>query len=222
MNARLLMTKVVRSLKRDGVRATFQKFLSNVAHGPVSDDFDTRYGTETGGVEPLWKFQISSPNAHFGAGYQATREQELLDALDFLREDLRSFTFIDLGCGKGRTLLVAAQRGFELILGVEFVPELANIAKANIAKRRIANAAIVQADAATYLFPDSDMIVYLYNPFSQEVLRKVIANLLLRRGRRLFIIYKVPQCAVLFDQSGFTRFGSPPASRTITVWTMPA
>ena len=41
---------------------------------------------------------------------QATDEQELLDAISFLRENLRSLTFVDLGCGKVRSLLVAGYR----------------------------------------------------------------------------------------------------------------
>ncbi|MBZ5489392.1 MAG: class I SAM-dependent methyltransferase [Acidobacteriia bacterium] len=47
---------------------------------------------------------------------------------------LQDFTFIDLGSGKGRALLMAAQYGFKRIIGVEFMPELHRVAQENIRK----------------------------------------------------------------------------------------
>jgi SAM-dependent methyltransferase len=47
---------------------------------------------------------------------------------------LRDFTFIDLGSGKGRVLLMAAPYGFKKILGVEFMPEWHRVAQENIRK----------------------------------------------------------------------------------------
>jgi len=38
--------------------------------------------------------------------------------------DLSKFTFIDLGAGKGRALLMASDYLFQKIIGVEFMPEL--------------------------------------------------------------------------------------------------
>jgi SAM-dependent methyltransferase len=220
MNCKLLTMKILQSLRQDGFMATLHKCLSNWKYNcSSSNDFDRRYGTDTGGIEHLWKYKIGSPNARFGASYQATQEQELADAIDFLHEDLQTFTFVDLGCGKGRTLLVASNLGFKQVLGVEFVLELAEIAKANLAKMQIANAAVMHADAAEVQFSNNDTVVYLYNPFSEEVLGKVCENL--REGclKRLYVIYKVPRCAEIFDSSRFlTRFGSPPASPNIQIW----
>jgi hypothetical protein len=47
---------------------------------------------------------------------------------------LQDFTFIDLGSGKGRVLLMAAAYGFKRIIGVEFMPELHRVAEENIRK----------------------------------------------------------------------------------------
>jgi hypothetical protein len=106
-------------------------------------------------------------------------------------------------------------------MGVEFVPELVEIARTNLTKRRIANAVVLHADAAEFRFPNSDIVVYLYNPFSQDVLRKVIANLRECISNRLYVIYKVPKCAEVLDSSGFLRrFGCPPATRDIQIWSV--
>jgi SAM-dependent methyltransferase len=220
MDGKLLAAKIAQSLRQDGLKATFRKCLSNMGYDRLSThEFDRRHGTDTGGLEPLWKFEIDSPNARFGSSYQATRENELADAVDFLHEDLHAFTFIDLGCGKGRTLLVASRLGFKQVIGVEFVPELAEIARANLAKMQIDNAGVRNADAAEFQFPDHDTVVYLYNPFSHEVLEKVIDNLGKCGLKKLYVIYKVPLCADVLDSSGFlTRFGSPPTAPDIQVW----
>lgn len=222
MNVKLLATKIVQSLCKDGLRATLRKCLSHLEYDHSSkDDFDLRNGTDTGGIEPLWKFDIRSPNARFGASYQVTQEQDINHALDFLHEDLQTFTFIDLGCGKGRTLLVASDLGFKQVIGVEFASELVDIARFNLEKRRIVNAIVLHADAADFQFPDSDTVIYLYNPFSQEILQKVIANLRKQYSKKLYIIYKVPQYAEVLDTSGFLRrLGQPPTARDIQIWSV--
>src|SRR5687768_7586014 len=45
--------------------------------------------------------------------------------------DLESYAFVDVGCGKGRPLLVASEFAFQRIVGVELAPHLAKIARAN-------------------------------------------------------------------------------------------
>jgi hypothetical protein len=109
VDVQLLTLKIVQTLRRDGLRAALRKCINNIKHDRSADDFDLRPGTDTGGIEPLWKFKIRSPNACFGSRYEVTQEQELADFVNFLKEDLENFTFIDIGCGKGRTLLVAAK-----------------------------------------------------------------------------------------------------------------
>lgn len=219
MDVQLLVVKIAQTLRQDGLRATFSKAFAYLARSRTADDFDVKHGTDTGGLEPLWKFQISSPNRRFGVRYQATDEEELADAINFMHENPRSFTFIDLGCGKGRTLLVASNWGFKHVIGVEFAPELVGIARTNLAKMGIANAVVEYADAVDFHFPNSDIIVYLYNPFSREVVRKVVAKLRESDSKRLYVIYKVPECAEVLDSSGFlTRFGCPPARPYIQIW----
>jgi SAM-dependent methyltransferase len=223
VEVKLLTRKVVQSLQKDGLWATLRKCLGYLRDdGATANEFDLKYGTDTGGIAPLWRFKISSPNVRFGRRYQATQENDLVDALDFLREDFKAFTFIDLGCGKGRTLLVASNLGFRQVIGVEFVSELVEIARTNLARRRIANAVVLHADAAEFRFPNSDTVVYLYNPFEEEVLRKVIANLReCLSNQKVYVIYKNQEFAEVLDSSGFlSRFGCPPAARNTQIWSV--
>ena len=94
---------------------------------------------------------------------------------------LTDYTFIDIGCGKGRTLILALDYGFRNVVGVEFAAELVAIARANLASRGLdtnANVTVLQEDATQYEFPGGPLVVYLYNPFGPEVFRKVLDNLL--------------------------------------------
>lgn len=220
MDARLLTEKVVRTLRREGLGAAVGKAWRTFRQSRLQNEFDRRNGTDTGGIEPLWKFRIASPNSRFGARYEATQEQELTAAAAFLAEDLRTFTFIDLGCGKGRTLLIASALGFKEVIGVEFAEELVVIARTNLIRMRTANVCVLHADAADYRFPPGNLVLYLYNPFSEEVLKKVLANLRDSGSKKLYIIYKAPLCAGLLDSSDFLRRkGCPPAAAHLQIWT---
>jgi SAM-dependent methyltransferase len=91
-----------------------------------------------------------------------------------------AFTFVDLGCGKGRTLLLAADHGFGRVVGVEFDPELAATARRNAAgcdlvTRSTSGAVeVVCGDAARYEFPLEPIVVFLFNPFGEDTLRAVV------------------------------------------------
>jgi len=221
VNVKLLAEKIVRSVRADGVQRSLRKAPQYLRRSRADvDDFDARHGTDTGGFEHIWQFNIQSENARFGTHYRATSERDLVQALTALPEDLRTFTFVDVGCGKGKTLMVAARLGFRSVVGVEFAPELAAIAAANIAKVGIGNARVVEGDAAAFTFPDDSLVVYFYNPFSREVMRQVIANLERSPTPVVYVVYKNPTYAdSVLDASGFlTRLGGLQKASNIQIW----
>ena len=89
--------------------------------------------------------------------------------LDRVVVDPATTTFVDLGCGKGRVVLAAAQRPFRRVVGVEISTELAAIARANVDAYRpppplLAPIEIVRADVTEIDLPDGDLLVHLYHP----------------------------------------------------------
>lgn len=99
--------------------------------------------------------------------------------------------FIDVGCGKGRVLMVAAELGFTQLIGVEYDRRLAAIARRNLQTMGI-GASIVCQNAATFDYPPSrDAVVYMYDPFTADVMQRVIANMA-RHSARLHLIYTGP------------------------------
>jgi predicted RNA methylase len=95
---------------------------------------------------------------------------------------LQDFTFIDLGCGKGRVLLMASDYSFQRIIGVEFIPELHRAAQKNIAgyssdRQRCRRIEAVCVDARDLQFPPGPLVVYLFNPFSEATFARVLEYL---------------------------------------------
>jgi SAM-dependent methyltransferase len=96
--------------------------------------------------------------------------------------DAAQYTFLDLGSGKGRMLFVAAELPFRKIQGVEFSTDLHHEAEANIQRfhhssRRCANLESVNANAADFVFPNDNLVLYLFNPFGPSVMTPMLHNL---------------------------------------------
>jgi SAM-dependent methyltransferase len=218
LNLPLAAYKAIRTYREHGFRQVLRAVTSAFApHLP--DAFDVRRGTETSRVEPLWRLNIHSDNVREGARYQAVGEAELAGAIAWLGEDPHAFTFVDLGCGKGRALIIAAELGFERVFGIEFAAQLISVAQQNLEKLALMNIVrVVHGNAADFRFPPDDLVVFLYNPFGASVMEKVVANLP-RSAAKLRIIYKHPLCAASFDAADFLMARpSPPGHPDIQIW----
>jgi hypothetical protein len=82
-------------------------------------------------------------------------------------------TFVDLGAGRGRALILAARMGFRRVIGVELDERLASDAGINIARwssrgganRKNQEIRVVRTDAASFTMPPGPLVVSLFNPF---------------------------------------------------------
>ena len=149
----------------------------------IQSQFDARYGTDTGGVIPLSRFTIENPNWVHGVRYAPTSLETFENSLALLnlsRESLKLFTFVDIGAGKGATLLYAADLGFKAVVGVELVEELHKVAVQNIARYPTAKnvGESVCTDALQFKMPTPPLVVFFNYPFSsQELMNGVIRNI---------------------------------------------
>jgi SAM-dependent methyltransferase len=229
MDIRLMTSKIVAHLRERGaVSATKtigRGLWRKLREAPV-DDFDQRHGTDTSGELALWEMTVMSSNARLGIRYQASAENDVVQVVNSLGIDATNFTFIDLGCGKGRTLLVAARLGFRQVIGVEIGAELVEIARANLAKLNVPNALVIYGDAAEYVLPSGALVVYLANPFDAPVVSQVVHRLEHRIERckadAVYVAYKRPTCARLLDRSKFLRRLSAADVEDIAFWQGPA
>ena len=174
--------------------------------------FDRVHGTDTSGFVGADKLpENESARAH-AVCYAGSQPSVLRVALAELPA-LESFTFLDLGCGKGRPLLVASEFPFRDILGVELSPSLAKVARRNaviIAERYPQRTAvrIAVADASRFPLPAGDLVLFLYHPFDAELIAKVVAGVeeaLSAERRSIYVVYYNPVAGHCFDASPMLR-----------------
>jgi SAM-dependent methyltransferase len=145
------------------------------------------------------------PSLEYATHYEPTpvRDAErLLDALPLAPERA---TFVDVGSGLGRVVLLAARRPFRQVVGLEISPALHEIARENLAaardpERRCRDVRLVCKDAARYRWPRGDLVLYLYNPFRAEILSTMLRNVLADRTREVALVYHTPLEAATIDE----------------------
>ena len=175
------------------------------------DGFDAAHGTETAGVLVGRELGPAvTRSGHLVIHYETTSEAAIRSPLDGLGVDFSDYVFIDLGCGKGKPLMVAASYPFRRLIGVDVSPACVAAARRNLARygpERIAPARVElrTQDAEDFEFPGDPLVVYLYNPFPGQVLEKVVARLeesLKRRPRPVAIVYVNPHALAAISRSG--------------------
>lgn len=141
--------------------------------------FDRRLGIDTDGVVEPSDLTVKTGDAADGFVYVGTPPRLARWWLAGLPENHRDFTLVDMGSGKGRVLVLAAEAGFGRSIGVEFAEELhaAAVANAHSVRSRGLSIEPVLGDAATFEFPQEPLIVHFNNPFHDRVMQRVIANL---------------------------------------------
>jgi len=121
------------------------------------------------------------------------------------------FTFVDLGSGKGRTLLMASEYPFRKIVGVELIAELHRAAEENIGEYRSRSQRCVQiesvlADAREFELPEEPLVLYLFNPLSEQALSDALQRLersLLQTPRPVWVVYHNPVLETTLGASAF-------------------
>jgi hypothetical protein len=165
------------------------------------DGFDAAHGTDTAAVLVGRELGPAvTRGGHLVVHYETTSEAAIRMALDGLAAGCDGSTFIDLGCGKGKPLLVAASYPFRRLVGVDISPVCVAVARRNLelyGPERIdpARVELLVGDAEDFAFPPGPLLVYLYNPFPGAVLERVIANLeasLRERPRPCAVVYVNP------------------------------
>ncbi len=168
--------------------------------GDADYDWDYRVNTTSGAVG--WRDRLLGV---LYSPYQPTEPALFHEILSELSQQTKlnfaDFTFLDLGSGKGRTLLMASDYPFQRIVGVELLPALNRIAVENLAlyeaqSQKCFALESICADGSTFPLPDDPLVIYLFNPFSESVLSKALENIsqsLFNNPRPVYLLYHNPQ-----------------------------
>jgi SAM-dependent methyltransferase len=127
---------------------------------------------------------------------------------------IEQFTFVDIGSGMGRGLLLASEYPFMKVLGIELNPQLTEIARQNLAawkdaRRTVTDVEIICGDAAAARFPEWPCVAFLFNPFGETVMRRLIKNIaktFAKRPGHIDLLYvNNEQERIIEAEAGFTR-----------------
>ena len=183
------------SLRQRGLKGTLLRALAYV----VDYWWDLKYHTDTFAWVAVERLGIDTQLQAHAQRYQPSQAVPLRQLLRALAIPPGK-VFVDLGCGKGKALLLAAEFGFAEARGVEVSPTLCDLARHNCATyQQKTNTptqfVIVQADARQYPVADDEEVFFLFNPFDAAVVEQVIRGIrtsLGRRKRKIWILYGHP------------------------------
>ena len=195
---------------------TLQLVSSAPTAAPAQHPFDVLHGTDTGGLIPAGRLLTGHPSDKHVTAYYGVAPSILRELLDLWLNrtsppfPIDRYTFLDIGAGKGRAMLVAAEFPFDEVLGVELNPTLAAIARNNIdlatareAGQLLSPIRLIEADALTLTFPASPTLAFLFHPFEAPLLRKLLRRIetqFAARPRELDLLYVNAEHAPVLDR----------------------
>ncbi len=174
--------------------------------------FDLRYGTDTHVVIPKEEYAERPSAFDRGTPYHASWTFEIKKSFALVRDklgsDLSSYTFVDLGCGKGKAVLVwkllLARHGVRQdMIGIDYSESLIQVARANYRKIFREEGPFVVADAVTFNYAalSDKIMIYMFNPFDEIILQRVLDSL---KGLKTVLIYFNADHEALVARNGWT------------------
>jgi hypothetical protein len=196
---------------------------------PPQHPFDQIHGVETSGLIAAGNLITGHPNdSHVTAYYGVA--PSILRALIGLwlatppLHPIEHYTFIDIGAGKGRAMLVASEFPFHQVIGIELNPALADTAQLNLDHWLATHAAdttasplapirLFEQDALTFDLPRTPTLAFLFHPFEAPILKLLLRRIEARSAKRpgsppsaFDLLYVNAECRTILDRHpAFTR-----------------
>jgi 2-polyprenyl-3-methyl-5-hydroxy-6-metoxy-1,4-benzoquinol methylase len=118
--------------------------------------------------------------------------------------------FLDIGCGKGRVLCVAADNGYKKITGIDFSKQLCENALTNLqhTKEKFPSIQydVITKDAMNFEIPADVDCIFLFNPFDVVIMTAVVSNIMesvREHPREIVVAYANPLYEDVFLEEGF-------------------
>jgi SAM-dependent methyltransferase len=187
--------------------------------------FDSMHGVETSGLIPAGDLVTGHSSDKHVTAYYGVAPSILRSLVDLWLDTapahpIERYSFIDVGAGKGRAILVASELPFRQVIGIELNPSMADIAQRNVDHWIDTHAAdptalphapvrLVEQDALEFDFPRTPCIAFMFHPFEAPLMRKLLTRMESQFAHRpgdLDILYVNAECASVFDRNpAFTR-----------------
>ncbi len=154
---------------------------------------DFRRGVVTQKIIELNELGI---DASVGTRFETISYSNLKRILAFAR-NLGFEKFLDIGCGLGRSLVVANEVGFIDLYGVDVSGNLISRCQRNMSKVG-ASACLNCIDVAEFDLPSGKLAIYLFNPFGEDRMNGLVSRLATREEETL-VIYHNPKHSGCFE-----------------------
>lgn len=169
-----------------------------------------KYKIKTFSPVKLKHLTIENADISKSSPYEAVNYYMLEKLLTAFRKLSPEKSIVDLGCGKGRVMVVAAYFGFTKITGIDFAKELCEEATLNINKTQSIIPGIewkvIHANVLDYTISSDDTVFFMFNPFVEETLNVFLDKL--EDSCKLFprktsFLYASPQHANALEKRGY-------------------
>lgn len=160
---------------------------------------EKKYGINTSSI----KKSNSDEFFHYqGAGYLV-----LYRIFELVTPHTKLFDFVDIGCGKGRPVFVAESFGYDNLTGIDLDKELVDAANKNLKtyllKRKKSNIQFIHVNALEYNYKNTATVYFLFNPFNEEVLKKVLTKIISSTTSETWFVYMNPKYKAAFTKDKF-------------------
>jgi hypothetical protein len=217
--ARTFFRKALKSVRLRGVWGSLRHGAERLLrHGqnirPVAVDdttgrhFDETYGVDTcQASDPGWLGRLGGSNWVHGQAYSPAPIGLVNQALAQLPAEFQHGTFIDVGSGKGRIVLLASSFPFCRVLGVEYDRLLHDIALRNVAAFNSSEKEKIElycADATEFELPPGPLVLFFHHPFDRplfEVICRRLEATWQQSRQAICVIYIDPKCGDVFAAS---------------------
>jgi hypothetical protein len=127
--------------------------------------------------------------------------------------------FIDLGSGKGKICFeVADKYKYQRIIGVEYDRNLHTVAENNSRKIKSNKVWFENIDVIDYKVPDEKCVIYLFNSFGEDVLRKfIMLNIKFLKKNKSILLYRHDMYASVLEEFD-TKLIDKDYNRNDSIW----
>jgi hypothetical protein len=186
---------------------------SRGATKPALHPFDEEHGTDTSGLVSGGGLFSGHEHDRFSVAYYGMSPSRFRLALTRWRETpgthaVEEYTFVDIGSGKGRAMMLASELPFREVVGVELNASLHQVAEKNLgiwceSGRALSPMRLVQGDALSLSLPEGRLLIFMYNPFLAPMMRRLLERVEVVAGDRrgeIDLLYVVPQQEAVFAE----------------------
>lgn len=171
---------------------------------------ETKYGINTTTFSDLSRFKITGNQLAHATEYMPVNYYTIEHLFTHLPKQARQGSLLDIGCGKGRAMCVAASYGFQKVIGIDFAKEMIDAAEKNLALTKHIHPSLAYqltwADISSLEIGKDVQTIFLFNPFDEILLKTVVQKIgasLKTHPRELYVLYASPRHEEVFFAAGY-------------------